>query len=78
MRPVDEKEYRRKLALQKEVIKEVMREWLDDQFAKFGKWSMRAIVAVVFFVVIKSLFHAHIVDLAALFDATGSILEAAH
>lgn len=29
----------------KEALKEGLREWLDDQFAEFGKWTMRAVVA---------------------------------
>ena len=31
----------------KEALKEGLREWLDDQFAEFGKWTMRAAVAAL-------------------------------
>lgn len=43
---------RRKSDTQKEIVREILREWLDEQFAKFGKWSLRAIGAVVFILVI--------------------------
>lgn len=29
----------------KEILKEAIREWLDDQFATFGKWSLGALVS---------------------------------
>jgi len=28
---------------EKEIMKEAIEEWLDKQFAKFGKWSMTGI-----------------------------------
>lgn len=30
---------------QKEVVKQAIQEWLDGQFAKFGKYSMGALVS---------------------------------
>lgn len=30
----------------KEALKEGLREWLDDMFAEFGKWTMRGIAAI--------------------------------
>ena len=30
----------------KEAIKEATEEWLDKQFAKFGKWSLTAILSM--------------------------------
>lgn len=30
---------------QKQLIKEAIKEWCDEQFALFGKWSLRAIAA---------------------------------
>lgn len=34
--------------IQKEVIKEAIKEWLDDQFATFGKWVLGSILVLVF------------------------------
>lgn len=39
----------------KQVVKEALKEWLDEKFASFGKWSLGAIaasalVAVVYFI----------------------------
>jgi hypothetical protein len=33
--------------LYKEALKEALREWLDDQFATFGKWSAAGIASLV-------------------------------
>lgn len=30
----------------KQAVKEALREWLDDQFARFGKWSAGAVAAM--------------------------------
>lgn len=29
---------------EKEILKQAIEEWLDKQFAKFGKWSLTAII----------------------------------
>ena len=34
--------------LQKAVVKEALKEWLDAQWAVFGKWSGRGIAATLF------------------------------
>jgi hypothetical protein len=31
--------------VEKEVMKEAIEEWLDKQFAKFGKWSLGTLLA---------------------------------
>lgn len=33
---------------QKELIKEAIKEWLDDQFASFGKWVLGSILVLAF------------------------------
>lgn len=34
--------------LEKEVIKEALQEWLDKQFAAFGKWTAMGLLALAF------------------------------
>lgn len=40
----------------KEVVKEALREWLDEKYAEFGKWTLHgliaaALVGLVYFIV---------------------------
>lgn len=50
-RPIAAKDYdeRNRIERQydKEVIKEALREWLDDKFAQFGRWSLMGLAAAV-------------------------------
>lgn len=32
----------------KEVIKEAFKEWLDDKYAAFGKWTLKSVAYAVF------------------------------
>lgn len=46
----------------KEAAKDAIKEWLDAQFATFGKWSMAALAsmalaALVYFILINSGWH---------------------
>lgn len=46
----------------KNAAKDAIKEWLDDQFAKFGKWSMAALAsaalaALVYFILTASGWH---------------------
>lgn len=34
--------------VQKEAVKAALKEWLDEQFATFGKWSLMSIIAMAF------------------------------
>jgi len=34
--------------IQKEAVKEGIKEWLNDQFATFGKWSFMALMSAAF------------------------------
>lgn len=41
-----------KARLFKKALKEGLREWLDDQFATFGKWSAGAVAAAALFALV--------------------------
>ena len=46
----------------KQAFKEGMREWLDEKFSEFGKWSMRgiaamALVAMTWFILVSQGWH---------------------
>ncbi len=46
----------------KEAYKEAMKEWLDDQFAKFGRWSFFGILsasltALIYFILTANGWH---------------------
>jgi hypothetical protein len=44
---MDEYEGEERRAEMKKAMKEAIREWLDDQFATFGKWSLYGILAMI-------------------------------
>lgn len=41
--------------LMKEALKEAAREWLDEQFAAFGKWTAVGIASATFYGMVKLL-----------------------
>ncbi len=45
------------LNVAREAIREAVREWHDDQFAKFGKWTFRSFAAAVFAALVGAFFH---------------------
>lgn len=40
----------------KDAVKEAAKEWLDDQFTAFGKWTALGVAAAVFFALVKIAF----------------------
>lgn len=44
---------------QKQVVKEAIQEWLDVQFAQFGKYSLGACIAFAFAVMLYLYLSAH-------------------
>lgn len=33
---------------QKDAVKQAIREWLDDAFAEFGRWTLKGLLAAAF------------------------------
>jgi hypothetical protein len=48
-----------KEAIYKEVVKEALSEWLDKQYAVFGRWSLRGIVSATLVVILYLWLSAH-------------------
>lgn len=32
---------------QKEIVKEAIREWLDERYSEFGKWTLHGLLAAI-------------------------------
>lgn len=45
--------------VQKAALKEALREWLDEQFAAFGKWALRSLVALAFAAIVYLYITSH-------------------
>ena len=43
----------------KRVYKEALKEWLDEKFVEFGKWSFRAFAAAVFVALVYFILYMH-------------------
>lgn len=39
----------------KEALKEALKEWMDDKFASFGKWSLATLGAAVFTILLYAI-----------------------
>ncbi len=37
---------------QKSILKEALKEWLNEKFSEFGKWSLGALAAAFFYAVV--------------------------
>lgn len=48
-----------KTKLDKEVVKEALQEWLDKQFAAFGKWTLAGLVSAALAGAVYLWFAAH-------------------
>lgn len=49
MRPDDDRRFDGGLTREerKQIVKDAIKEWLDEQFTKFGKWSFYSIVSML-------------------------------
>lgn len=45
--------------LMKSALKEALKDWLDDKFVQFGKWSLAGILAMAFAMVVWFFFFSH-------------------
>lgn len=45
--------------VRKELVKEAIREWLEAEFSRFSRWTVRAILAALFSWVVYFFFTAH-------------------
>jgi hypothetical protein len=43
----------------KEAVKEAVKEWMDEQFTRFGKWTVMGIAAGTFALLVKFLVFNH-------------------
>lgn len=43
----------------KEVVKEALKEWLDDKFLTFGKWSLGSLAAAVLVLIAYMILTSH-------------------
>jgi hypothetical protein len=43
----------------KEIVKEALKEWLDDKFKEFGWWTFKGVLSAVLFVVAYLWLMAH-------------------
>lgn len=69
---------RRKVDEQKEIFDLATREWLDDKFRQFGRWSIYSMMAVIFILFLKGLFSMHMQDLRNVLQTTEQIQKLAN
>lgn len=43
----------------KNALKEAIKEWLDEKYAQFGKWTVRALIASLLSSVITIIFYSY-------------------
>lgn len=52
----EESDHDRQVRIQKEVFRTIINEWMDEQFRTFGKWTMRAMMVLLFSVLVHLMF----------------------
>ena len=72
-----EDELRQRIEEQKQVFNAVTREWLDEKFAKFGRWAFCSILAVIFVLILRVIFVMNASDLRAAVEAAAQVKDLA-
>jgi hypothetical protein len=62
---------RRVIDEQRKIFDAITKDWLDEKFAAFGRWTFKAILAIVFITLLRAVFHLNSADLRMLLDTAG-------
>lgn len=68
---------KRKIDEQKQMFDAVTKSWLDEKFALFGRWTLKAILAVIFILILRAILHMNSSDLRAALDTAGQVNQLA-
>ena len=63
-----DEEHQRKIDEQKAIFDEVTKEWLDDKYATFGRWTAKTLLAVVFIFFLRAIVHLNAADLRSVLE----------
>jgi hypothetical protein len=63
---------RRKIDEQKRIFYAVTQAWLDDKFATFGRWTAKSLLAIIFIMLLKVIFHLNASDLRSVLEITST------
>lgn len=72
-----EAERRRKIDEQKEFFDAVTKAWLDEKYALFGRWTVKALLAIAFVVFLRFIWYMNAHDLRAVLDTAQQAQELA-
>lgn len=70
-------ENRRKLDEQKAIWNEITKEWLDEKFAKFGRFTFNAILAFLFVLIIRAIITMNANELRGVIESASQIQSSA-
>ncbi len=68
---------KRKIDEQKKIFDAITKQWLDEKFRDFGRFTFKAILAVIFIAVLKLIFSLHYSDLRALLETSAQVQDLA-
>jgi len=61
----------RRIDEQKRLFDMITKAWLDEKFATFGRWTFKAILAVIFVLFLKMIIHLNSNDLRGVIESFG-------